>query len=70
MRRSRKTRIQAGNLVDAVGMAPSGKIIAGRPYGSVDDLPAIVDKLIPEGKIPESTNLLEQGLNFLKGMQS
>jgi len=33
-------------------------------------LPAIVNHLTPEGKIPESGNLLEQGLSFLKGMQS
>jgi uncharacterized protein YidB (DUF937 family) len=33
-------------------------------------LPGLVDKLTPEGKIPESGNLLEQGLSFLKGMKS
>lgn len=33
-------------------------------------LPGLVDKLTPEGKIPECGNLLEQGLNFLKGMKS
>lgn len=33
-------------------------------------LPGIIDKLTPEGKIPESGNLLEQGLNILKGMKS
>ena len=32
-------------------------------------LPSIVDKLTPEGKISESGNLLEQGLNLLKGMK-
>ncbi len=30
-------------------------------------LPMIVDKLTPEGKIPEGGELLEQGLNILKG---
>jgi uncharacterized protein YidB (DUF937 family) len=29
-------------------------------------LPSLVDKLTPEGKVPES-NLLEQGLNLLRG---
>jgi uncharacterized protein YidB (DUF937 family) len=32
-------------------------------------LPGIIDKLTPEGKIPESGNLLEQGLNILKEMK-
>jgi uncharacterized protein YidB (DUF937 family) len=32
-------------------------------------LPGVVDRLTPEGKIPESGNLLEQGLNVLKGMK-
>jgi uncharacterized protein YidB (DUF937 family) len=29
-------------------------------------LPGLVDKLTPDGKLPES-NLLEQGLNLLRG---
>ena len=33
-------------------------------------LPAIVNHLTPEGKIPESGNLLDQGMTFLKGIQS
>jgi uncharacterized protein YidB (DUF937 family) len=31
-------------------------------------LPGIVDKLTPEGKIPESGSLLEKGLGILKGL--
>ena len=31
-------------------------------------LPAIVNHLTPEGKIPESGNLREQGLNILEGL--
>ncbi|MFN8006947.1 MAG: YidB family protein [Terriglobia bacterium] len=33
-------------------------------------LPMIVDKLTPDGKIPETSNLLEQGLNALKAFKS
>lgn len=29
-------------------------------------LPGIVDKLTPDGKLPESGGLLEQGMNFFK----
>jgi uncharacterized protein YidB (DUF937 family) len=32
-------------------------------------LPGIVDKLTPDGKVPETGNLLEQGLNILKGLK-
>lgn len=32
-------------------------------------LPGIVDKLTPEGQIPEGGNLLEQGLSILKGLR-
>ncbi len=31
-------------------------------------LPTLVDKLTPEGKIPEQSGLLQQGMNALKGM--
>ncbi len=33
-------------------------------------LPALVDHLTPQGSIPDTGNLLEQGLNFLKGLKS
>ena len=53
------------SLAQRAGVAPG---IAGPLLAQL--LPAIVNHLTPEGKIPESGNLLEQGLSFLKGMQS
>jgi uncharacterized protein YidB (DUF937 family) len=53
------------SLTQRAGVAPS---IAGPLLAQL--LPAIVNHLTPEGKIPESGNLLEQGLSFLKGIQS
>jgi uncharacterized protein YidB (DUF937 family) len=53
------------SLAQRAGVAPS---IAGPLLAQL--LPAIVNHLTPEGKIPESGNLLEQGLSFLKGIQS
>ena len=32
-------------------------------------LPSIVDKLTPNGTVPESGNLLEQGANILRGLK-
>jgi len=32
-------------------------------------LPGIVDKLTPDGKLPESGSLLEEGLSVLKGLK-
>ena len=32
-------------------------------------LPGLVDKLTPEGKVPDSGDLLEQGLSILKGLK-
>jgi uncharacterized protein YidB (DUF937 family) len=52
------------SLAQKAGVAPG---MAGSLLAQV--LPGLVDKLTPEGKIPESGNLLEQGLNFLKGMK-
>jgi uncharacterized protein YidB (DUF937 family) len=53
------------SLAQRAGVAPN---MAGSLLAQL--LPAIVNHLTPEGKIPESGNLLEQGLSFLKGMQS
>lgn len=53
------------SLAQKAGIAPS---IAGPLLAQL--LPGIVNHLTPEGKIPESGNLLEQGLSFLKGIQS
>jgi len=32
-------------------------------------LPGIVDKLTPDGRVPESSNLLGEGLSMLKGLK-
>jgi uncharacterized protein YidB (DUF937 family) len=53
------------SLAQKAGVAPE---MASSLLAQV--LPGLVDKLTPEGKIPESGNLLEQGLNYLKGMKS
>jgi len=53
------------SLAQRAGVAPS---LAGPLLAQL--LPAIVNHLTPEGKIPESGNFLEQGLSFLKGMKS
>ena len=53
------------SLAQKAGVSPS---VAGPLLAML--LPAIVNHLTPDGKIPESGNLLEQGLSFLKGMQS
>ncbi len=52
------------SLAQKAGVAPE---MASSLLAQV--LPGIVDKLTPEGKIPEGGNLLEQGLNLLKGMK-
>jgi uncharacterized protein YidB (DUF937 family) len=52
------------SLAQRAGVAPD---VASSLLAQV--LPGIVDKLTPEGKIPESGNLLEQGLNILKGLK-
>jgi uncharacterized protein YidB (DUF937 family) len=51
------------SLAQRAGVSPS---IAGPLLAQL--LPAIVNHLTPDGKIPESGNLLEQGLSFLKGI--
>jgi uncharacterized protein YidB (DUF937 family) len=53
------------SLAQRAGIAPN---MASSLLAQV--LPVIVDKLTPEGKITESGNPLEQGLNFLKGIKS
>ncbi len=52
------------SLAQKAGMAPE---MASSVLAQV--LPMIVDKLTPEGRIPEGGGMLEQGLNFLKGMK-
>ncbi len=52
------------SLAQRAGVAPD---MASSLLAQV--LPGIVDKLTPEGRIPESGNLLEQGLNILNGMK-
>ncbi len=51
-----------GSLAQKAGLAPDA---ANSMLTQM--LPMIVDKLTPEGKIPEGGGLLEQGLNILKG---
>ncbi len=53
------------SLAEKAGIAPD---MASSILAQV--LPVVVDKLTPQGRIPEGGNLLEQGLNMLKGMQS
>jgi uncharacterized protein YidB (DUF937 family) len=53
------------SLAQKAGIAPG---VASSLLAQV--LPALVDHLTPQGNIPESSNLLEQGLNFLKGMKA
>ena len=53
-----------GSLAQKAGVAPEA---ASSILAQV--LPGIVDKLTPEGQIPEGGNLLEQGLSLLKGMK-
>ncbi len=52
-------------LAQRAGVAPS---MASSLLAQL--LPAIVDHLTPEGKIPESGNLREQGLNILEGLKN
>jgi uncharacterized protein YidB (DUF937 family) len=53
------------SLAQRAGVAPD---MASSILAQV--LPGIVDKLTPEGKVPESGNFFEQGLNILKGISS
>ncbi len=53
------------SLAQKAGIAPD---MASSILAQV--LPVVVDKLTPQGTIPEGGNILEQGLNILKGMQS
>jgi len=53
------------SLAQKAGVAPDA---AGKLLAQV--LPGLVDKLTPEGKIPESGGLLEKGLDVLKGFTS
>ncbi len=53
------------SLAQKVGVAPDA---AGSILAQV--LPGLVDKLTPEGKIPESGGLLEKGMDILKGLTS
>jgi uncharacterized protein YidB (DUF937 family) len=52
------------SFAQRAGVAPDA---AGSLLSQI--LPNLVDKLTPEGKVPESGNLLEQGLSILKGMK-
>ena len=51
------------SLAQKAGVAPE---IAGSVLSQV--LPVIVDKLTPEGKLPEGGGMLEQGLGLFKGL--
>ncbi len=53
------------SLAQKAGVAPEA---AGSMLAQV--LPGLVDKLTPEGKIPQSGGLLEKGLDILKGITS
>ena len=50
-----------GQLASKVGVPPD---VAASKLSEI--LPGIIDKLTPEGTVPES-GLLQQGLNFLRG---
>jgi len=53
------------NLAAKVGIPPeelSGKL--------AEFLPGVIDKMTPDGTIPEGGGLLEKGLEFLKGRMS
>ncbi len=50
-----------GQLASKIGVSPD---IAASKLTEI--LPGIIDKLTPEGTVPES-GLLQQGLNFLRG---
>ena len=50
-----------GQLASKIGVSPD---VAASKLTEI--LPGIVDKLTPEGTVPES-GLLQQGLNFLRG---
>ncbi len=52
------------SLAQKAGVAPD---MAGSMLAQL--LPGFIDKLTPEGKLPESGNLLGQGLNVLKGLK-
>ncbi len=52
------------SLAHSAGVAPN---VTSSMLAQI--LPGIVDKLTPEGKIPESGNLLEKAAAILKGMQ-
>ncbi len=54
-----------GSLAQKAGVAPG---MASSMLAQI--LPGIVDKLTPEGKIPENSNLLQKGLDILKGFNS
>ncbi len=53
------------SLAQKAGVAPEA---AGSMLAQV--LPGLVDKLTPEGKIPESGGLLEKGMEIFKGITS
>ena len=53
---------QVGNIANAMGVSPqqaSGQL--------ADLLPQIIDKLTPNGNVPEGGELMAQGLELLKG---
>jgi len=50
-----------GQLASKIGVSPD---VAASKLSEI--LPGIIDKLTPEGTVPES-GLLQQGLNFLRG---
>ncbi len=64
-------QVQSALGNDAIGSIAQKSGLAPEATSSIlaQVLPGIVDKLTPEGKIPEMGNLLEQGLNALKGMK-
>ena len=49
-------------IAEKAGVAPDAAL-----GGLAALLPQLVDKLTPDGKVPEGTDLVSQGLNMLKG---
>lgn len=51
-----------GNVAKQLGVAPKEASV-----NLADVLPGLIDKLTPNGKVPEGNDLLSQGLSALKG---
>ncbi len=66
------TQIQSALGNDAISSLAQKAGVAPEMASSIlaQVLPVIVDKLTPDGKIPDTGSFLDQGLNIFKGFQS